>query len=74
MDILWLLLGYVAYKTRSIWSSAIIYMRNNLLALYLSNIVYEEYRSIEIYIPITGILAGIISLLIIKDFNCSEEV
>lgn len=78
--LLGLLLGYVTHKTKSIWSSVIIHMMNNLVSLYLSNIVYEGYRSMEIYIPITGILAGIISILIIKDYNqqkdiyCSEEV
>ncbi|SCJ98896.1 CAAX prenyl protease-related protein [uncultured Clostridium sp.] len=72
--LLGLLLGYVAYKTRSIWSSVIIHIMNNLVSLYLSNIVYEGYKSMEIYIPITGILAGIISLLIIKGYNQQKDI
>lgn len=72
--LLGLLLGYVTYKTKSIWNSIIIHAMNNLVALYLSNIVYEGYRSMEIYIPLTGVLAGIISILIIKEYNEQKNI
>lgn len=39
-------------------------MINNLAELYLSNMVYEGYRNMKIYF-----LAGIILILIIKDYN-----